>query len=300
MNTFKRKVREENATQRTQRNTKYKGKNPCGPCATFAALAVSVFSFFIILNSFFVPLWPELVLVFVFKCFINLIFNSFIVMKTILAALFLACMNLLVAGPSSSGLIIKHLTGDFYIYTTFRNMGGKPFPSNSMYMLSADGVVMFDTPWDTTQFQPLLDSIWAKHHQKVISCVVSHFHEDRTAGLDFLNQKGIKTFSSALTWNLCRQHHENEASYRFTSDTVFSIGGHTFETFYPGEGHTKDNIVIWFDKEKILYGGCLVKSTDNNSLGYIADANLDAWGETIQHVMNKYPNAQFVIPGHFS
>lgn len=87
-----------------------------------------------------------------------------------------------------------------------------------------------------------------QHPVSTPACIVSHFHDDRTAGLDFLNRKGIKTFSSALTWNLCREHHENEAAHRFTNDTVFSIGSHTFETYYPGEGHTKDNIVVWFDK----------------------------------------------------
>ena len=38
------------------------------------------------------------------------------------------------------------------------------------------------------------------------------------------------------------------------------MGQHAFQTYYGGQGHTPDNIVIWFDKEKILYGGCLVKS----------------------------------------
>ena len=93
-------------------------------------------------------------------------------------------------------LTISHLTGDFYIYTTYNLSDGEPYPSNSMYLVTTAGIVLFDTPWDSTQFQPLLDSLEKRHHQKVVLCIPGHFHADRTAGLEFLKQKGIKTFSS--------------------------------------------------------------------------------------------------------
>jgi len=56
--------------------------------------------------------------------------------------------------------------------------------------------------------------------------------------------------------------------------------------------------VIWFDKDKILYGGCLVKSTESNGLGNIEDANIPAWSTTIVNVMDKFPKPKYVIPGH--
>ena len=200
---------------------------------------------------------------------------------------------------SIPSIAISHLTGDFYIYTTHRLLNGKMIPSNSMYLITDKGAVMFDTPWDTTQFQPLLDSIQVRHHTNVVLCIVTHFHDDRTAGLDFLKQKGITTFSSKQTFDLCKEHNEKQARYFFTKDTTFMIGNHRFLTYYPGEGHTKDNIVIWFDDEKVLYGGCLVKSTEANDLGYLGDANLSEWAATIANVIKRFPNPRYVIPGHF-
>ena len=97
---------------------------------------------------------------------------------------------------SIPSIAISHSTGDFYIYTTHRLLNGKMIPSNSMYLITDKGAVMFDTPWDTTQFQPLLDSIQFRHHTNVALCIATHFHDDRTAGLDFLKQKGITTYSS--------------------------------------------------------------------------------------------------------
>ncbi len=196
-------------------------------------------------------------------------------------------------------LKITHLTGDYYIFTTYKPINGSPFPSNGMYCVTNSGVIMFDTPWDTTQFQPLLDSITNRHHKKVVVCIATHFHDDRTAGLEYFKSKGIQTYSSKQTFDLCREHHEKQAAFYFTKDTTFIIGNHSFQTYYAGEGHTKDNIVVWCNDAKILYGGCLVKSTENHGLGNIADANLNAWKTTIKNVINKYPKPTYVIPGHF-
>ena len=82
---------------------------------------------------------------------------------------------------SNNALKISHLKGDFYIYTTYKDLGGFMFPSNSVYVLTDDGVVLIDTPWDSTQFQPLLDSISKRHNKKVSLVIATHYHDDRTA-----------------------------------------------------------------------------------------------------------------------
>ena len=72
----------------------------------------------------------------------------------------------LFAQPKKEKLTITHLTKDFYIYTTYQSYQGYLVPANGMYLITNKGVVLFDTPWDATQFQPLLDSIEKRHHQK--------------------------------------------------------------------------------------------------------------------------------------
>ena len=56
--------------------------------------------------------------------------------------------------------------------------------------------------------------------------------------------------------------------------------------------------VVLFEGEKILYGGCLVKSTESKELGNIKDANVDQWGQSINNIMRKYPTPKYIIPGH--
>jgi glyoxylase-like metal-dependent hydrolase (beta-lactamase superfamily II) len=224
-------------------------------------------------------------------------------MKTF--ALLLTCILALSSGPlhaqqTPAKLTITHLTGDFYVYTTYSDYKGTPYPSNSMYVVTGKGVILIDTPWDSTQFQPLLDSIAIKHHQQAVLCIATHFHEDRTGGLAFFQQKGIATWSSAYTKQLCIANNQKQAAHTFTKDTVFTVGNYRFEAFYPGEGHSKDNIVIWFNKEKVLYGGCLIKSTEATSLGNLNDANVAQWGASINKVKEHCKRPLYVIPGHLS
>lgn len=195
-------------------------------------------------------------------------------------------------------LSISRLTGDFYIYTTYSTYEDSKVPANGMYLVTKDAVVLFDTPWDTTQFQPLLDSIHMRHGKNVMMCIATHWHSDRTAGLEYYTQKGIKTYTTVLTDELCKKNGKKRATYLIEKDTVFNVGEYSFETYYPGEGHTTDNIVIWFNKEKILYGGCLIKGADAENLGYLGDANKKQYLTTLQNVQQKCADPKFIIVSH--
>jgi glyoxylase-like metal-dependent hydrolase (beta-lactamase superfamily II) len=221
-------------------------------------------------------------------------------MKKILIGMIVMLFSVLaLAQNGNTKLKFTKISNTIYSYTTYHLFSGSPFPSNSAYLVTNEGVVLFDTPWDETQFQPLLDSIEKKHNKKVIMCIATHFHDDRSAGLEYFANKGIATYTSKYTKELSVKNGNKIAQHTFEKDTVFNVGGYRFETFYTGEGHTRDNIVIWFPKEKFLYGGCFIKSVENNSLGNIADANVEAWDESVIKLMEKYPTPKYVLPGHF-
>lgn len=195
-------------------------------------------------------------------------------------------------------LKISHLTGDFYIYTTYNTYEGKKMPANGMYLVTENGVALFDTPWDTTQFQPLLDSIKLKHNKDVRICIATHWHSDRTDGLEYYKQKGIKTYTTKLTDELSKKNNKKRAEYLIEKDTIFNVGQYSFETYYPGQGHTKDNIVLWFNKDKVLYGGCLIKGAEAENLGYLEDGNIFEYETTLKNVQKKYPDPKYIIVSH--
>ncbi len=197
-------------------------------------------------------------------------------------------------------LRIIHLTGNVYVYTTYNTYKGTRVSSNSMYVVTNAGIFLADVPWDTTQFQPLLDSIYARHNKQAIICIATHSHADRTAALEYYTKQGIKTFSSIHTDSLAKHTGEKRAAFLFTKDTVFNLGGYKIATFHPGHGHTADNIVLWLEKDKVLYAGCFIKSTDAKNLGNVADADLTEWPASLERLKQRFPSPKFIIPGHDS
>lgn len=195
-------------------------------------------------------------------------------------------------------LKIVKLTSDLYKYTTYNTYKGAVTDANAVYLVTKKGVVVIDAPWDSTQFQPFLDSIKAKHNQKVVLAIATHSHEDRAGGLVFFRAKGIKTYATNKTNRILLETNKPTAQFTFNGDTTFNVGGLNIKTFFAGEGHTKDNITVWFEQDKILYGGCLVKSTDSEDLGYVGEANVKQWPQSIKNLQKKYPNVKLLIPGH--
>lgn len=220
-------------------------------------------------------------------------------MKTIILTItFLFIQTKIFGQKEEPKLKISHLTGDFYIYTTYSTYQGSKIPANGMYLLADNAVVLFDTPWDTTQFQPLLDSIKLKHNKNVTICIATHWHSDRTEGLEYYKRQGIKTYTTSLTDELSKKNNKKRAEFLMTKDTVFTVGEHSFEIYYPGEGHTADNIIAWFNREKILYGGCLIKGADARDLGYLGDANILEYEMTLKKVHQKCADPKFIIVSH--
>ncbi len=197
-------------------------------------------------------------------------------------------------------LVIEQVKGNAYIYTTWNTWQGNRIDANGMYVVTDAGVVIFDNPWDSTQLQPLFDSIWVRHQKKVIAAFSTHFHEDRTGGIDFYKSLSIPTYANEKTIDLCKKKNRNIPGNILEDDHEINIAGQRFEVFYPGPGHAPDNIVIYLTNEGILYGGCFVKSIESKDLGNLGDADVKAWPASIKNVIERFPKPVYVIPGHGS
>jgi metallo-beta-lactamase class B len=192
-----------------------------------------------------------------------------------------------------------HLTGNIYVCTSYGILDdGSVFPANDMYIITRTGVILIDTPWGEAETSQLIDTLWSRYHKKILLCISTHFHADRTGGVDVLKKKGIKTYSSVLTKQLAKQRGEKQPEFTFTGDTTFNVDNVILQAYYPGEGHTKDNIVIWLPQSNVLFGGCFIKSLDATDIGNLADANLKAWPFSIEKVKAQFKDIKFVIPGH--
>jgi metallo-beta-lactamase class B len=194
---------------------------------------------------------------------------------------------------------ITPLTKNFYICTSYGLPDGvTKFPANGLFAVTNAGIVLVDTPWGEDQTRQLIDTLQRRFNQKIVLCISTHFHEDRTGGLDILNKQGTETYGSRLTYKLAKGRGEQVPAITFTNDTTFTVDSLDIQTFYPGPGHTADNIVVWFPKDKILFGGCFIKSLDTKDIGNVLDAYVDQWPASLNRLAAKFKDAKFVIPGH--
>jgi glyoxylase-like metal-dependent hydrolase (beta-lactamase superfamily II) len=168
--------------------------------------------------------------------------------------------------------------------------------ASGLVVVDGNDAYIIDTPWGQEPTEELIS--WINSKGFVIkSTVVTHFHEDASSGIPLFNKSNIRTYATRKTNTLLSLKDKQQSSHEISNNTFELLKG-TIEIFYPGKGHTEDNIVVWLPKDKILFGGCFVKSIHSKNLGNIKDASIDIWPASIQKVINKYPNVETVVPGH--
>ena len=219
-------------------------------------------------------------------------------MKNILIILFILITGCSTHQPvHEHKLQIKKIKEGLYKHTSYKRYDAYGWvDSNGLIVIKDKQAVIIDTPWSETETAELAQWIETKGFTLKAS-ISTHFHEDRTAGIAWLNKQAIPTYASELTNNILESKNQTKASQEF-KEKKFNMFGSLLEVYFPGEGHTIDNLVVWLPDHKILFGGCLVRSLDWQSLGNAADANVTQWADSIRNIQNTFPSIDFIIPGH--
>jgi glyoxylase-like metal-dependent hydrolase (beta-lactamase superfamily II) len=241
----------------------------------------------------------------------------------------LSCFNYLHSQPTDNKVIqideelsIKEIDTNIYLVSH-----SFPWQSNSLVIKFTNGKYLFiDTPITNEATEKLVNWLAERDSVKMkITAINTHFHNDRLGGNGYLSKIGSTIYGSDLTVKLLKErglgngtldmykdpslkkYYDYWQNAKLTPPTnVFSLkegliltfDKATFEVFYPGPGHTPDNVVVYYPKKKILYGGCIIKTFSANSKGNIGDADLSNWYSSVNNILTKYPDAVLVIPGH--
>ncbi|RYE42034.1 MAG: DIM/SIM/IMP family subclass B1 metallo-beta-lactamase [Sphingobacteriales bacterium] len=191
-------------------------------------------------------------------------------------------------------LKIEQLEEDVYVHTSFEEVNGwGVVAKHGLVVLVNANAYLVDTPITAKDTEKLVNWVLARGY-KIKGSISSHFHSDSTAGVEWLNSQSIPTYASKLTNQLLSKSGKAQAKHSF-EDISFWLVKNKIEVYYPGPGHTEDNLVVWLPKKKILFGGCFVKP---HGLGNLEDANVEAWPASVEKLIAKYGNAKVVVPSH--
>ena len=226
-------------------------------------------------------------------------------MKTCLLLILCTC-TLMAAGQNptiykTATLEIDSIASNTYVHRTYLSTKewGKVACNGAIYVSRAESVV-FDTPATDSVSIELISWIKAHTHSRIKAIVVNHSHADCLGGLAVFHTAGIPSYSSKRTQLFARNDTVNKPvvpQYGFTKELILKIGGTSIINYFPGEGHTRDNIVSYIPATKVLFGGCIIKALGSGK-GNLAEANVTTWAESVRNVKQKFPNAVIIIPGH--
>jgi metallo-beta-lactamase class B len=170
--------------------------------------------------------------------------------------------------------------------------------SNAVVAAGPRESVLIDTPVTEKQTALVLDWAESQLQRPVRHLIATHWHADRMGGIDAAVSRGIATYALGRTIALAKQHGRTPPQHELHSEEQMTLAGVRFEVFYPGHGHTADNLIVWIPAEKVLDGGCFVKAAASTGLGNTQESDAGMWKAGIALVRKRYGSAAAVVPGH--
>ncbi|WP_337879843.1 subclass B1 metallo-beta-lactamase [Rheinheimera sp.] len=199
----------------------------------------------------------------------------------------------------SPDLEVIQLSPDLWVHRSWYSFpNGVRFYSNGVLARYQGKIWIIDTAWGNESTEKLLDWVQTELKLPVHSVVATHSHADKTGGSALLYQRQIPFFSSAQTRLLSIKENIPLPQSLGRFDVGQKISHGPFELYYPGPGHTKDNLVAYLPQAQVLVGGCAIKAPRFPGLGYIAEADLAHWPKALQAMRQQYSQATVVVPGH--
>lgn len=203
-----------------------------------------------------------------------------------------------------------------------------PWPANSLLVRYPDRCIIWvDTPYTDDATEQVWKWIRSTIGKEKIIGINTGFHCDNLGGNGFLYTKSVdiygtdltvkllsgqaeKTRSQIMNWlkkpSLQTYYDAHSKAQYYPPNTLFAIKPNEgvylldglLEVFYPGPSHSQDNLTVYFPDRKLLFGGCAVKSAQSKNLGFTGDAVMSEWPISLENILDRYKNAQLVVPGH--
>ncbi|WP_299440672.1 subclass B1 metallo-beta-lactamase [uncultured Aquimarina sp.] len=198
----------------------------------------------------------------------------------------------------SENLQLVKLNTHSYIHVSYITLkNGAKFPCNGFVYINNNEGYIFDSPANDKATVELID--WFQGEQKINikGVVFNHFHDDCIKGIEIFKENGIPSIASNLTEKRMIQEGSYVPDQTFDNYLELKLGEKTIINSFFGEAHSNDNITSYFPQDKILFGGCMIKSL-NAKKGNLADANISEWSNTVSKIKKAYSDVEIVIPGH--
>ena len=211
---------------------------------------------------------------------------------------------------------LKQITPDIYYVEGVPGAAtdNEGFISNAGFIITGDGVVVFDSLGSPSLANHLLGLIRTVTEQPVKKVITSHYHADHIYGLQVFEDLGASVIAPEgaqkyLRSDAARERLEerqfsldpwvNENTRlvlpdeTVSSSSTFVMGGKTFTINYQGKAHSDGDLALLVEPDRVLFSGDIIFEA---RIPYIGNADTKHWLDTLKKLETTGLNA--LIPGH--
>ncbi|MDO9225442.1 MAG: MBL fold metallo-hydrolase [Pseudomonadota bacterium] len=195
------------------------------------------------------------------------------------------------------------------------SLANQGFMSNAGFVVTREGVVVFDTLGSPSLASAMLQRIREVTSAPIKRVIVSHYHADhfygiqvfKDAGAEIWAHEGARHTVGSEDWRLRLQQREallgtwiNDQTQRFptpdlwlSGDTDFELGGLHFKIRHVGPAHAPEDLVMFVEEEGVLFVGDLVFK---GRVPFVGDADSRRWLKALDTLIAFQP--KILVPGH--
>ena len=241
-------------------------------------------------------------------------------MKRLLRLAFLAlfpCACALAQSPPEIVLVPKQVSAHGWFFegeAGMASVANKGFMSNAGFVVTGDGVVVFDALGTPALGRAIVAAIGKVTPQPIRRVVVSHYHADHIYGLQALKTAGAQVWahrkaegylaSPQATERLVQRRNDlfpwvDETTVIVApdvwldGDTDFRMGGLTFRILYSHGAHSPEDVMMYVVEDRLLFSGDLIFA---GRVPFVGNADSAGWLKALDTMIAISPDV--VIPGH--
>lgn len=196
----------------------------------------------------------------------------------------------------------------------------KGFMSNAGFVVTNDGVVVFDTLGTPALGAAMVEAIHRVTRQPIRRVIVSHYHADHFYGLQAMkaagveiwaHQKGREYLASDIAATRLAQRKvalkpwvnaktrlvpaDRWLDFADSPTIAFQMGGLHFRIMNMGGAHAPDDIMLAVEEDRMLFAGDLFFT---GRIPFVGDADSRVWLGALDRMLEFKPVV--VVPGHGS
>lgn len=137
---------------------------------------------------------------------------------------------------------------DIYTYEDY-HAGAEKFTTNSLIVITRDGVLVADGQGSVAATKGLVDAIATLTPQPITHVVIGSDHGDHTGG-NAAFPPGVKYFVHPTSFGVLKGP---EGAELVSDRKTLTLGGEEIEIRFLGRAHTGGDLTVWLPRRKILF-----------------------------------------------